>query len=209
MTAESRSGQQAVVIKVGGSLFTLPDFPERLPALLDTLEHQHRLLVVGGGKAADVVREWDAIHRLTERESHILAVQSMSLTAQFVARLLSIPVVYSMGEALKVWADATGPTTQILDVATDVLMLNGLEELPKSWDVTSDAIATWVARSVQTVDLLFVKSVDWNSGSDLALAIESGHIDAHTPVEIAKLKDAQRIGWVNLRSANPSVEWLK
>ncbi|MCA9044781.1 MAG: hypothetical protein KDA69_10705, partial [Planctomycetaceae bacterium] len=194
MTAESRSGQQAVVIKVGGSLFTLPDFPERLPALLDTLEHQHRLLVVGGGKAADVVREWDAIHRLTERESHILAVQSMSLTAQFVARLLSIPVVSSMGEALKVWADATGPTTQILDVATDVLMLNGLEELPKSWDVTSDAIAAWVTRSVQMADLLFVKSVDWNTGSDWAAAVESGHIDGHTPVEVAKFEDTQRIG---------------
>lgn len=209
MTAELRSEQPAVVIKVGGSLFTLPDFPERLSKLLDALEHQHRLLVVGGGKAADVVREWDAVHHLTEQESHILAVRSMSLTAQFVARLLSAPVVYSMGEAVQSWTSANGPITQILDVASDVLLRDGLEELPKSWDVTSDAIAAWLARSVRTADLLFVKSVDWNSGHDWTAAVESGHIDGHTPVEIARFNDAQRIGWANLRSDNPSVEWLR
>ncbi|MBW3540464.1 MAG: hypothetical protein KY476_09345 [Planctomycetes bacterium] len=51
-----------VVYKLGGSLLTLPGFEQRLERLLASRPEDERpLVVVGGGAAADVVREWDRL----------------------------------------------------------------------------------------------------------------------------------------------------
>ena len=45
-----------IVVKVGGSLYDLPDLGPRLRRFLDGLDDPDRLVVPGGGAAADVVR---------------------------------------------------------------------------------------------------------------------------------------------------------
>lgn len=56
------AGDGLVVVKVGGSLFDLPDLGPRLRAWLKTLRTADVLLVPGGGPTADVVRSLDRAH---------------------------------------------------------------------------------------------------------------------------------------------------
>ncbi|MDC0274171.1 hypothetical protein OAK91_05515, partial [Planctomycetaceae bacterium] len=67
-----------VVYKLGGSLLDLPDLGQRLMRLWSRRpEEERRLLIVGGGKFADVVREWDARFGLGDEDAHELAVMSL------------------------------------------------------------------------------------------------------------------------------------
>ena len=71
-----------IVVKVGGSLFDLPDLGTRLAAWLRQFEESNVLLVPGGGAAADAIRDFDRVHQLGEETSHWLAIQALSLNGE-------------------------------------------------------------------------------------------------------------------------------
>src|ERR1700737_80612 len=77
-----------VVVKVGGSLFDLPDLGPRLKSWLDELASFAVVLVPGGGPTANVVRELDRHHGLGEETAHWLALQALTFNAAFLAALL-------------------------------------------------------------------------------------------------------------------------
>ena len=61
-------------MKVGGSLYDLPDLGPRLRRWLDAHAPREVIVAPGGGPFADVVRDLDRAHRLGEETSHWLAV---------------------------------------------------------------------------------------------------------------------------------------
>ena len=63
-----------VIVKVGGSLYDLPDLGPRLLRLLDRPEMQPTFVVPGGGRLVDDIRGLDRLHRLGEEASHWLAL---------------------------------------------------------------------------------------------------------------------------------------
>src|SRR5437868_6532113 len=81
--------EAATVVKVGGSLFDLPNLRERLRSFLKSLDASAVLLIPGGGRATDVIRDLDRRHSLGEEASHWLALRSLSLNAHVLAELLS------------------------------------------------------------------------------------------------------------------------
>ena len=76
------------VVKVGGSLYDLPDLGPRLQRWLNHVPANDVLIVPGGGPAADVIRDLDRIHHLGEENAHWLALEALRLNAHFIARLL-------------------------------------------------------------------------------------------------------------------------
>ena len=73
-----------VVVKVGGSLYDLPDLGSRLRAwLTEQCAGDDVVLVPGGGGTADVIRHFDRVHGLGEETSHWLALRALTLNAQF------------------------------------------------------------------------------------------------------------------------------
>src|SRR5262245_19403362 len=82
-----------IVVKVGGSLYDLPDLGPRLQRWLDALHTRSILIVPGGGALADAVRDLDQIHGLGEETAHWLALRALTLNAYFLAALLPGAVV--------------------------------------------------------------------------------------------------------------------
>src|SRR2546430_1392521 len=76
------------IVKVGGSLYELPDLGMRLVGWLRRYEGGRVVLVPGGGPAADVVRTYDRSQRLGDEASHWLALRMLQVNAHFLARLL-------------------------------------------------------------------------------------------------------------------------
>src|SRR5438128_2120405 len=87
--------ERPVVVKVGGSLFDLPDLGVRLRTFLDHIGTHRVLLIPGGGASADVVRTLDRTHRLGEEAAHWLALRAMTLNAHFLTFIL--PTAYVVG----------------------------------------------------------------------------------------------------------------
>src|SRR5437016_6173909 len=91
MESSARSSRLRIgltVLKVGGSLYGLPDLPARLRKLLADLNTERVVLFPGGGAAADAVRELDRMHRLGEDAAHWLALRALTVNAYFLNRIL-------------------------------------------------------------------------------------------------------------------------
>jgi aspartokinase-like uncharacterized kinase len=171
-----------VVVKVGGSLFDLPDLGPRLRHWLTQQPGGRVLLIPGGGPAADLIRQFDELHRLGEEEAHWLAVSALTLTARFLAALLSSPlspaIVVAQAQA------CAGERLQGRILVLDPYAFAYADEgqpgcLPHSWNVTSDSIAARVARVVGASELILLKSVSLPAGIDWTESGKRGLVDGY------------------------------
>jgi len=111
--------------------------------------------VPGGGRFADVVREFDLIFTVSHTTSHKMAILGMDQYALMIAditpgsRLAS--TVKEIEEFSKIGA------AQILLPSRLMFEKNPLEN---SWDVTSDSIAAYVANKLGAAKLILVTNVD-------------------------------------------------
>ncbi len=152
----AKAGSETVVVKVGGSLYDLPDLGRRLRALFEGLGTRRLLLVPGGGAAADVIRALDRTHQLGQESAHWLALRALSLNAWFLARLVNGIVVGHPTATRAAWE--AGQLT-VLDGFSFALADEAEpEHLPHSWDVTSDSIALRAALVLDADQLVLCKS---------------------------------------------------
>ena len=185
------------VYKIGGSLLSLPDLAGRVKRLFASRpEETQRLLLVGGGPTADLVREWDRTHGLGEEHAHWLALKSLGLNESLVAALLpGSRIVASRTEAEQVWKGGRLPILCVYDFLREV-EASSLLPLPHTWEVTSDSIAAWVAAVWPADRLVLLKSVSLAKTRGEGSATADGLVDRYFD-RIAP--DVAEIGWVNLR----------
>jgi 5-(aminomethyl)-3-furanmethanol phosphate kinase len=170
------------VVKVGGGIGD-----DALPALCGTLGELgglHRLIVVpGGARFADAVREADGRFGLRAATSHRMAILGMEQFGWLLGDL--IPGAVRCADPAEARA---GRTSVLLPAALP------LDALPASWEVTSDSIAAWVADRFGAGRLVLVKEVDglfadWPPrGEPIArltvaelAALRPGGVDAYLP----------------------------
>ena len=79
--------------------------------------------------------------------------------------------------------------------------------LPRSWDVTSDSVAAYVALHWPADALALLKSVPLPAECDVETAARRGFLDAYFPHLAGRVP---QIGWVNLLSDDPSIQrWIE
>jgi aspartokinase-like uncharacterized kinase len=182
----------AIVIKVGGSLFDLPELGGRLRRLLDMPGMNETILVPGGGATANVVREWDRCHGLGEEVSHWLALQALSLNARFLASLLPAEkseIVSDLEHCPESWRQGRTPIIDLLAVARADEGRPG--SLPHCWAVTSDSLAARIAILIQAPRLILLKSTSIPEGIDWAEAGRRGLVD---PIFAEVIRQTSRAG---------------
>jgi aspartokinase-like uncharacterized kinase len=189
----------AVVVKVGGSLFDLPDLGLRLRRCLDELRTPEVLLIPGGGIMADAVRQLDRWQKLGEERSHWLALRAMSLNAGFLAALLPNGVVIKeLSKYREALAEGKVPILDTYAFCHADERRPGC--LPHTWSVTSDAVAARVAAVAGARQLLLLKSVPLPEGIDWVEAGNRGLIDRSCSDLFARLPLLE-VRWLNLREA--------
>lgn len=189
------------VWKIGGSLLSLGDLPQRLqPWLQQARQSGTRLLLIaGGGPAADLVRDWDRQFELGEVRAHHLALESLSLTARLLEELLpGTRCIGSRAAAEACWqagSTAIGSPLELLDELADQGQAAAFED----WQFTTDSIAAWIAGHWRADRLVLLKSVDLPAG-DPTQAASAGIVDLHFPQVAAGCAE---IGWINMRTPHP------
>ncbi|MFP3984793.1 MAG: delta 1-pyrroline-5-carboxylate synthetase [Candidatus Bathyarchaeia archaeon] len=143
------------VIKVGGSLAEHPADLRKLCHKLGTIAQTRRVLVVpGGGKFADTVREFDKIYDLSNTISHKMAILAMDQFGLFLSHITpNSHVSYSIKEMEK-------SVTGMLPILLPSRFVFCKDPLEHSWDVTSDTIAAHIASVLHARKLILVTDVD-------------------------------------------------
>ncbi|MEP3480033.1 MAG: hypothetical protein ABJZ55_12355 [Fuerstiella sp.] len=146
------------VIKLGGSLLDLPQIADRLKSVLESWPVCTNFVVVGGGRAADLIREWDGQCQLGNQRSHRMAIFAMTWNAK---QMFGNHACFKLVRTVKCL-----PALKQTGVILAEPFLHSLTELPEhmplaeSWDVTSDSIAAVVAAALGADQLVMLKSVD-------------------------------------------------
>ena len=167
-----------VVVKVGGSLLEWSELPFRLAQFLEGRRHPQILLIAGGGRATDLVRDFDATHQLGESHAHALALRSLDLSAYLLNSLVAKSrVIDNITDVQTMWNGLDLPILaprQFLDDED-----SSASPLPHLWSVTSDTIAARVALHLKAKELVLLKSVAARPGWTRDEAARQGVVDPY------------------------------
>ena len=151
------------MIKIGGSLYGTQYLIEWLQAI-SSLSKKKLIIVPGGGPFADQVRLADEKYKLDDSCAHNMAVMAMQQYGSLIASLCPTIVTAKTREKIQLaWQNYKAVVWEPYN------MLQDEYELEKSWDVTSDSIAVWLASKLDLKNVLLVKSsiyVSENKGLD-------------------------------------------
>lgn len=185
IVAGPTAAARTVVLKLGGSLLTLPNWPDRLTDLVDDVRRSIAtlIIVVGGGPTVDGLRAIDAAAPQAAELMDRLAIEALRLSATLVAESLGLPLSRAPGKA--------APAC-VLDTTGWLSRAGRRQGLPVGWQVTSDSIAAAVAAAAQA-DLILAKRVPPpGPASDLGSLAAAGWVDRHFPTAA---RDLRAIAW--------------
>ncbi len=166
-----------MIVKVGGSV------ADRLEIVFEALGNLEDVKVIPGGWIfADIVRELN----LDEEASHWMAILAMSIYGYYIHEFgkkygfeIAEPEEFNFFERRGKF------------IVLPYRLLRKFDELPHSWDVTSDAIAVWIAAKIgdrRVIKVTALGGVIRNGGIvDRVSAFEAGDlVDRYTPFLLKK-----------------------
>jgi aspartokinase-like uncharacterized kinase len=148
------------VIKLGGSLLTLPDWHERFLRWLATEPPATNLLLIGGGELVDVLRREHERFPYTERQMHFAALAAMEINAQLAHARLPHALLANPNTCPQTLPD---PPSIVLVKVTEwwySSTKDGELVMEESWRITSDSLAAWLAVQQGATELVLLKSAD-------------------------------------------------
>ncbi len=164
-------GGDLTVVKLGGSHLA----SSHLNDLLDVVAscRGHVILVPGGGIFADAVRRAQAQLGFDDQAAHRMALLAMEQFGLLLSGLRAgLRVTRSPAEIQNALNSGAVP---VWSPAEMVLQAN---EIPASWDVTSDSLAAWLAGQIGAPRLILLKHGDWSQESVLvADLVKEGVVD--------------------------------
>lgn len=186
-----------ILIKLGGSLIRRPkeEVLRPLGQVISRLPGDHPLLIVpGGGPFADTVRHYGEKLSLGEETCHFMALAAMDQCAFLLQELIpgSRCTDLSATGFSPCLFNHKGP--HILLCASYFRQVSAAC-LPRTWDVTSDSLAAYLAREMQAFLLVLVKStdIDPRMGEPDVDAFFSRLLPLETPVWFINGRDPDRL----------------
>lgn len=151
-----------ILIKLGGSLIHQRngEILHRLGSIISKLSTVHPLLIIsGGGPFADTVRRYSRQFTLSEQTCHFMALSAMDQYAFLLNEFIPGSILTDLSNIKSLSDLPTAPGPQIL-LCSRFLGQISSDELPRTWDVTSDSIAAYLAKLLPPSLLVLLKSTD-------------------------------------------------
>lgn len=142
-----------IVVKLGGSHALSPLLPDWLAAIGRAAG---RVVVVpGGGPFADTVRAAQPAMGFDDGTAHDMALMAM---AQYGRALAGLAAGFIHADTLEAMREAVA--CGLVPVWSPWPMLRGHPDIPRSWDVTSDSLAVWLASALEAEGVVLIKHCD-------------------------------------------------
>jgi aspartokinase-like uncharacterized kinase len=161
-----------IVVKLGGSLAR----SEALIKCLNTIEQKYWertvVIVPGGGAFADQVRMAQNHWQFDDKTAHAMALLAMQ---QMALLLNGLKPDFSIAGSLSAIHEQLNQQKVVI-WSPDIVELDsaGIEA---NWDITSDSLSAWLAKTLSAKELILVKSANINSGLSVRELAEQNIVD--------------------------------
>jgi len=147
---------------------------------LSSLAKAHRILIVpGGGRFADAVREFDQAFGLSDTIAHRMAILAMDQFGLFLSDITpNSRIVHTFKEAKKI--SETGSVAILLPAR----LMFRKDPLEHSWDVTSDSIAAYIGGELNAEKLILTTDVDGIFTNDPKKDLNAKMIERLSPAQL-------------------------
>ena len=173
------------IVKIGGSWINNPNLCKLIRHLQRLSKKENIIIVNGGGFFSDSVRLVYENKRMSEKTGNYIALKATELFSHLLKeidnniRLIDdIDSLRFSNNMLKVWL----PSLILKDDSTFI----------KNWESTSDSVAAWLHRKINSVGLLYVKSLTFEKKKyKLKYLQENGVLDRNVHrylIKSAKIK---------------------
>ena len=141
---------RVTIVKLGGSLAHTPHCAAWLEAL--AVWGGPLILVPGGGPFADCVRAAQAAMRFDDAAAHRMALLAME---QFGVALAAHAQVFALAASREELTSSL--RTGRIPVWLPAKMVLAAQDVPETWEMTSDSLAAWLAGNFGADRLLLIK----------------------------------------------------
>lgn len=176
-----------VVVKIGGGLSAIPGALARTGTAVAAAAARVPLIVIpGGGPFADAVRRFGTVYPLSDSAAHWMAILGMDQYAFALAEQIpGARVVDDQVGIHNAWA------ADAIPVLAPSRWLRAADELPHRWEVTSDALAAYLAMLLGAGRLVLVKPVA--GGMELTDSYFRRALPAGMPCDILGVEELDRL----------------
>jgi aspartokinase-like uncharacterized kinase len=161
------------VVKIGGSLMGASELSLCLDKIESASKQTNYLIVPGGGKFADSIRQLQKQHRFDDIAAHQMALLAMCQYGYYLKQIKSALIVIRNNEQIKANLDKKSPLLWL-----PYCLIGDDSEIESSWDMTSDSIALWLATKLDAKKLILIKSKELsNDREQIVKHIENNDLD--------------------------------
>jgi len=141
------------IIKLGGSLSRSDTLSNCLDAIEKNYQGRAAVIVPGGGAFADQVRLAQQHWQFDDHTAHHMALLAMQQMALMYRGLKPNFVIAHTVGAIQAQLDRK----QVVIWSPDISELDNAG-IKASWDITSDSLAAWLAKTLSATELILIKS---------------------------------------------------
>jgi len=156
-----------IVLKLSGHLIKHVDVIKQTLSELKSLPRIAEFVLVPGGSVfADFIKELQAKLHFNDNTAHWLAIKAMEMYGTYIASLdesNTLVETYDLSEVQRALNECKIP------IIMPYRILQEHDELPHSWNVTSDSIAIYIASLLNANLVVLAKPVSRILGKELGL----------------------------------------
>jgi len=161
-----------IIIKLGGSLSR----SDALVNCLNTVEKNYRgravVIVPGGGAFADQVRLAQQQWQFDDTTAHHMALLAMQ---QMALMFKGLKPDFAIADTVAAIHDQLNRKKTVI-WSPDIIELDNAD-IEASWDITSDSLAAWLAKTLSATELILIKSAAIDPDLSLHQLAEQNIVD--------------------------------
>jgi aspartokinase-like uncharacterized kinase len=161
-----------IIIKLGGSLARTDSLINCLNAVEKNYRGRAAVIVPGGGAFADQVRLAQQHWQFDDHTAHHMALLAMQQMALMYRGLKPDFVIAHTVGAIQAQLDRK----QVVIWSPDISELDNAG-IKASWDITSDSLAAWLAKTLSATELILIKSAVIDTNLSLNQLAEQQIVD--------------------------------
>ncbi|MEA2069822.1 MAG: hypothetical protein U9O98_00875 [Asgard group archaeon] len=189
--------KKIIVCKIGGSLLERGSIEaiQQLGSILTEIHSPERKIIIisGGGPFAEYIRKKQPEFSLCLETAHWMAILGMTQYACLLHQVISNTKIVAYSS--RVEFNKLKLPLKTIPILNTWRFMRTQSTLPKTWETTSDAIATEIAIDMEATTLLFLKDIDGIYINGLVektvtinqlLELEQSPLDKPTPILLNK-----------------------